>query len=65
MFGKLLSGAIKAATLPIDGVNAGLDIITGGSGSKASRNDPDLPNPLSILERMRDRVADAAEDIDE
>ena len=63
MFGSLLSSAIKIATLPVDAANIGMDVMTGGDGSKSSRNDSD--NPLSLLEQMRDAVADAAEDIDD
>lgn len=66
MFGKFISSAIKVATLPLDAANAAADIVTGGSGSKRSRNhNPDFPNPLSAAEKLRDRVAEAAEDIDD
>lgn len=66
MFGKLISSAIKVATLPVDAANATLDVVTGGSGSKRSRNhNPDFPNPLSMVEKARDAVADAAEEIDD
>lgn len=63
MFGKLLGKAIKTVTLPLDALNAAGDIVTGGSGSKRSRTQDDF-NPLGDLERLRDRVAEAAEDID-
>lgn len=66
MFGKLLSSAIKVATLPIDAANAATDIVTGGSGSKWSRNhNPDFPNPFAAAEQLRDQVAESAEDIDD
>lgn len=65
MFGSLLSSAIKVVTLPVDAANATLDVMCGGDGSKDSRNDPDCPNPLSVIESIRDAVADAAEDIDD
>ena len=66
MFGKLLSSAIKIATLPVDAANAAADLVTGGDGSKRSRNhNPDFPNPLSFAEKLRDKVAEAAEDIDD
>lgn len=62
MFGKLLSSAIKVATLPLDVVNTAADVAYGGSGSKHSRAD----NPiLGDLEKIRDRVADTAEQIDD
>jgi len=64
MFGKLLSSAIKTVTLPIDAANAGVDLITGGDGSKHSRME-DSPNPFQLAEKLRDAVADAAEDIDD
>jgi hypothetical protein len=65
MFGKLLSKAIKVATLPVDVANAGMDIVTGGDGSKHSRNHPDNCNPLALAEQIRDAAAKAAEDIDD
>lgn len=64
MFGKLLSSAIKITTLPLDAVNAAQDIAFGGSGSKSSRTQDNF-NPLGDLERLRDKVADSAEDIDD
>lgn len=64
MFGKLISSAIKVATLPLDAVNAAQDIAFGGSGSKASRTKDNF-NPLGDLERLRDKVAETAEDIDD
>mgnify|MGYP007100046666 CR=1 FL=1 len=64
MFGKLISSAIKVATLPLDAANAAQDIAFGGSGSKSSRTKDDF-NPLGDLERLRDKVADAAEEIDD
>lgn len=64
MFGKLISSVIKVATLPIDAVNITGDIATGGDGSKRSRNDPNNCSPAALAEQIRDKVADAAEDID-
>lgn len=63
MFGKLLSLSIKAATLPIDAANATMDILCGGNGSEKSRNDYD--SPLSALEKLRNSVAKAVEEIDD
>ena len=63
MFGKLISTAIKTATLPIDALNAAQDIAFGNDGSKRSRTRDDF-NPLGDLEKLRDRVAEAAERID-
>lgn len=67
MFGKLLSSAIKIVTLPVDAAAAATDIVTGGDGSKRSRtSDGDVfPNVLGAAEELRDRVAEAAEDIDQ
>jgi len=64
MIGKLLSTAIKVVTLPVDAINAAGDIIAGGDGSKKSRMVDDGCNPIADVERIRDRVAEAAEDID-
>jgi hypothetical protein len=64
MFGKLISSAIKVVTLPVDAANSAMDIACGGDGSKRSRTN-DICNPLADLENLRDKVADAAKDIDE
>lgn len=61
MFGKLLSNTLKVVTLPIDASNCALDVLTGGDGSKASREDADLMG----LEALRDELSDILEDIDE
>lgn len=63
MIGKLIGTAIRVVTLPLDAANAGMDILTGGDGTKKSR--ADLESPLTILEEIRDRTAEAAEEIDE
>lgn len=65
MLGNILSSAIRIATLPIDAANAGMDIVTGGDGSKRSRNHPANCSPLALAEQIRDSVADTAESIDE
>lgn len=65
MFGNIISSAIRIATLPIDVANAGMDIVTGGDGSKSSRNHPDNCNPLALAEQIRDAAAKTAESIDE
>lgn len=67
MFGKLLSSAIKVVTLPVDAASAAADIVTGGDGSKRSRTATGdvFPNVLGAAEELRDRVAEAAEDIDD
>lgn len=63
MLGKLLGTVIRVATLPVDAVNAGLDIVTGGDGSKRSRTDD--WNPIGGIETLRDRVAETADEIDD
>jgi len=63
MLGKLIGTAIRVVTLPIDAASAGMDIITGGDGSKRSRMDD--CNPFGILEELRDRIAETADEIDE
>lgn len=62
MIGNLIGAAIRVATLPIDAANAGMDILTGGEGDKRSRTED--WNPLGALEKLRDRVAETAEEID-
>lgn len=63
MIGKLISSAIKVVTLPVDMVNAGMDILAGGDGGKESRMN--TPSPLSLVEELRDAAANAAEELDE
>lgn len=65
MFGKLLSTVIKVVTLPVDAANVVGDIVTGGDGSKRSRNASDNCSPFALTEQIRDKVADAAEEIDD
>lgn len=62
MFGKLLGATIRLATLPLDAINIGTDMLVGGDGSKRSRTDG--CNPLGLLEEIRDAVAETADDID-
>jgi len=58
--GKLLGGALRIVTLPVDIVEIGMGMATGGSGSKHSRKSTDLP----MLSNLRDKVAETLEDID-
>ncbi len=62
MLGKLLGTVIRVATLPVDAANIGMDLLVGGDGSKKSRTDG--CNPLGLLEEIRDKVAETADDID-
>ena len=62
MFGKLITGIIKVATLPVDIVESGFDIVTGGDGSKASKEMSAMPR----LGELRDGICKGIEDaIDE
>ena len=60
MIGKLLSGAIKIATCPVDIVESGFDVLTGGDGSKRSKEESDMPR----LGSLRDGICKGLEDID-
>lgn len=60
MFGSLLGGITKAVTLPLDVVDIGLDIVTGGDGSKYSRRD----SVLSPIVDIRDDVVDSLNELD-
>jgi hypothetical protein len=62
MFGNLLSSVIKIATLPVDAAEIAVDAITGGTGDRR-----DLKNslPLPLPSELRDKLADAAKEIDE
>lgn len=61
MFGSLISGIIKVATLPIDMAESAMDVATGGDGSKRSKKHSGVP----LLSELRDGVCKAAEDLDE
>ncbi|HEY0237000.1 MAG TPA: hypothetical protein VGC86_18390 [Afipia sp.] len=65
MIGKLLGTAIRVVTLPVDAASAGFDILTGGTGKKRSRTNDLNCSPFGDLERLRDRIAEAADDIDD
>ena len=65
MFGNLISSVIKVATLPVDAASAAMDIAAGGDGSKCSRTNSADCTALGELEKLRDRVAQAAKDIDD
>ena len=58
MFGKLLSNIIKVATVPVDVLESGFDVITGGDGSKASKELSDIPR----LGELRDGICKGIED---
>lgn len=58
MFGKLFSGVIKLVTLPVDVLESGLDVITGGDGSKESKESSDIPR----LGELRDGICKGIED---
>ena len=60
MIGKLLGAAVRIVTIPVDVVEIAMDMATGGSGSKASRQSSDMP----MLSNLRDKVAETLEDID-
>jgi hypothetical protein len=60
MFGKLLSGVVKAVTCPIDIVESGLDVLTGGDGSKASKQKND-----NFMSEIRDGICNGLEDLDD
>jgi hypothetical protein len=63
MLGKLISKTIKIVTSPVDMLDAGLDVMAGGDGSKKSRKISG--SPLSMLTDARDTVCDAAKEIDD
>jgi hypothetical protein len=60
MIGQLLSGAIKVVTCPVDILESGLDVLTGGDGSKRSKNESDCPR----LGTLRDGICRGLEDLD-
>lgn len=61
MFGGFLKGVTKIVSSPLDVVDIGLDVVTGGDGSKHSRRDSLLSGFIDV----RDDVANAFEELDE
>ena len=59
MFGKVLSGAIKVITSPIDVVESAADVVTGGDGSKRSKKQAD-----NFMSEIRDGICKGLEDMD-
>jgi hypothetical protein len=57
MIGKLISGAIKIVTLPIDIFESGMDVLCGGDGSKDSKHLGE-----NFLSEIRDGICDGIED---
>ena len=62
MIGKLLSKTIKVATCPLDMCDAALDLITGGDGKKAGREE--LKENFPTPSKVRDALCDVLEDLD-
>ena len=60
MLGKLLSSAVRLVTLPVDIVETGVDLATGGDGSLRGLKQADLP----LISEFRDAVAETLEKID-
>ena len=60
MLGKLLSSAVQLVTIPVDIVEIGLDMATGGDGSRHGLKQADLP----LISELRDAVAETLEKID-
>ena len=62
MIGKILSTTLKVATIPIDAASIALDLAIGDDGSKQSRTQN---TGTGDLETLRDRIAEALEEIDQ
>ena len=62
MFGKLISGVVKIATLPVDIVESGVDVITGGDGSKESKEMSDMPRLGELRDGLCKGIEDALDD---
>lgn len=62
MIGKLLSRVAKVATVPLDVLDAGVDLMTGGDGKKRGREE--IKDCLPMPSNLRDAVCDVLEDLD-
>lgn len=65
MLGKLISGAIKVVTLPVDVIESGIDVATGGDGSKESKDDSDMPRLGNLRDGVCKGIKDALDKEDE
>lgn len=63
MIGKLLSNAVKIISVPLDIGEAVMDCMTGGDGSKESRQR--MADSVPCLSTARDAVCDVLEEIDQ
>ena len=63
MIGNLLSKAVKVVTVPLDICDAGVDLMTGGDGSKSSRES--LKDAVPCLSSLRDAVCDVLDELDD
>ena len=62
MFGKLITGIIKIATLPVDVVESVVDVATGGDGTKESKERSGMPRVGELRDGICDGIEDALED---
>ncbi len=60
MFGNILGTILDVVNIPVKVANAGLDIVTGGDGSKASRRE--IPLAGDVEEVIEEIAADLKDD---
>ena len=60
MFGNLISGAVRLITIPVDVVEVGVDMVTGGDGSRE-----DLNKVVPLPSNLRDATCDLLEALDD
>jgi len=63
MIGHILSKVVKVVTVPLDVCDAGLDLLTGGDGSKQGREQ--VKDAFPCLSSLRDAACDVLEELDE
>jgi hypothetical protein len=61
MFGKFLSDVVKVVTCPVDIIESVGDVMTGGDGSKQSKQNSGIP----ALSELRDGACKGLEDLDD
>lgn len=62
MLGKILSGVVKTVTIPLDVLDVGIDLMTGGDGTKRSRKK--LAKSVPLPSTIRNEVCKILEEID-
>ena len=62
MIGKILSRVVRVWPVPLDLLDAGADLLTGGDGKKRGRQE--IKDAVPMPSNLRDAMCDVLEDLD-